>query len=372
MGSYSPNSDWAAHHSHAPVLSVIVAVDTVDEWTRKSLDDMLKVIGESSCEVIVASREIWPDPPPELTVVSCTSDSRGERFDRAAWRANGRILAFLDDRVYLPDGWPQRVIEFFDDPAIAMAGGPVFPRSWSRAERVSALMLNGHLGTTRIGSASPSDRPRIVAELTESNVLIRKDVFRRVGGFRTPRTGGEMMRLCHTVRSLLGCEIHCRPDLAVFATPRRFPGPFLADTAAYGRARGDMARGSVAAAARRFSGARPIAHSAIYGRARGDTAGRLDEEVAPHFFAFTLPALLALLVFLELVLGLPFTPFRHLRLAEYIGGGLLFVLYLIQVGGVAFARGPARIEDRALAALCLPLVSVTYAFAFILGFFDTR
>ena len=354
------------------MLSVIVSVETVDERTRQSLDDMLQVIGESSCEVIVASREIWPDPSPELTVVCCTSDSRGERFDGAAWRANGRILAFVDDRVCLPDGWPQRVIEFFDDPAIAIAGGPMLARGESRAERVGAVLLNGHLGITRIGSVSPADRSRIVAELPESHVLIRKDVFRRVGGFRTPRAGGEIARLCRKVRSLLGCKINYQPDLAVVVRAPLFPGPFLANTAAYGRARGDMARGFVVATARRFTGVRPIAHPATYGRAGGDNAGRLGDDVAPPFFASTLPALLALLVFLELVIGLPFTPFRHVRLAEYIGGTLLFVLYLMQVGRVAFARGPARIEDRALAALGLPLVSVTYAFAFVLGFFETR
>jgi hypothetical protein len=372
VGSYSPNADWAAHHSHAPVLSVIVAVETVDERTRQSLDDMLKVIGESPCEVIVATREIWPDPRPELTVVSCTSDSRGERFNRAAWSASGRILAILDDRVCIPDGWPQRVIECFDDPAIAIAGGPVILRTESRADRISALMLNGHLGTTRIGSASPSDRPRIGAELTESNVLIRKDVFRRVGGFRTPHAGGEMMRLRHTVRSLLGCKIHYQPDLAVVAGARRFPGSLFADTAAYGRARGDMARGFLVATARRFRGARLMAPTGAYGRATGDTAGRLGEDESPPFFAVTLPSLVAMFVFLELVLSLPFMPFRHLRLAEYVGAGLLLALYLMRVGRVAFARGPALIEDRAFAALGLPLVSVTYALAFVEGFFDTQ
>jgi hypothetical protein len=77
MGSYSPKADWAAHHPEAPALSMIVAVDTVDEGTRRAVDHMLKVVGGSSCEVIVAAREIWPDAPPVLTVVYCTSDSRG-------------------------------------------------------------------------------------------------------------------------------------------------------------------------------------------------------------------------------------------------------------------------------------------------------
>lgn len=337
MGRYSPNADWATHHPEAPALSLIVAADTVDEGTRRSIDHMLTVVSDSSCEVIVAAREIWPDAPPELTVVSCTSDSRGVRFDQAASRAKGRILAFLDDRVRLPDGWPQRVIEFFDDPAIAIAGGPVLPRSWSRAERVSALLLKGHLGMAPTASISPTDQPRIVAELTESNVLIRNDVFRRVGGFRTPHAGGgETLRLCHNVRLLLGCTINFEPDLAVVARTRPFPGPFLAETAATGRARGDIARRS--------------------------------PEVVP-FRRYAFPALVTLVLLVEIALLIPFP--HHPFKAALVGGALLFVLYLTQAGRVALGKGPARISDRVLAALGVPLVTVTYGVAFVRGFFDT-
>jgi hypothetical protein len=371
MGSYSPNADWAAHHAEARALSLIVAVDTVDEGTRRSLDDMLKVIDASSCELIVASREIWLDAPTELTVVSSPFASRGVRFDRAASRATGRILAFVDDHVRLPDGWPERVIQFFDDPAVLMAGGPVLQRTWSRAERVSALMLKGHLGTTPTGSVPPPDRPRTVPELIESNLLIRNDAFRRVGGFRTTHARGETMRLSHRVRTLLGCTIRYQPDLAVVATARRFPGPFLADTAVYGRARGEIAGGFVVATARRFMGPRLVAHTATYGRARGERTGRFGEGVALLVFQSALPALLALLVVLDAALVL-LSPIRHLRLAEYIGASLVFAFFLMQAGRVAFARGPARISDRALAALGVPVVSVTYGFAFVRGFVATR
>jgi len=270
----------------------------------------------------------------------------------------------------LPGGWPERVIKFFDDPAVAISGGPVLLRAWSRAERVSALILNGHLGTTPSGSLSPSDRSGIASQLVESNVLIRNDVFRRVGGFPTRHAGGETMLLCHRVRELLGCTVRYQPDLAVVATARRFPGPFLNDIASHGSARGDMAREFVMATARRFPGPRLVPHGATHGRAGGDRAGRFGHEVAVSFLPYSLPALLTLLVVLEVALVL-LSPTRHLPSAELIGA-LLLAIYMIQAGRVAFARGPARIGDRALAALGLPLVSVTYGLAFVRGFFDTR
>jgi glycosyltransferase involved in cell wall biosynthesis len=318
-----------------PALSLIVAVDAVHDGTARSLRDMIRVIGDAPCEIIVASREAWPGAPEGVTVVSFNAASRGDRFDRAAAEAHGEILAFVDDRVRLPEGWPKRVIEFFDDPGVSVAGGPVLPRSRWRAERISALILNSHLGTTPSGHVSRAERPRKVSELTGSNLLIRKDVFRDVGGFQSPSVGGEAVRLCYKVRSILGCDIHYEPTLAVAATTRRFPGPFLADTAAYGRARGDMAR--------RF------------------------REVAP-FYPYAIPTIVALFVMVEAALVV-LSPIRHLRLAEAIGASVLVVLYVVQAVGVLFAKGPARPGDRLLATLGLPLVSLTYGIAFVRGFF---
>jgi glycosyltransferase involved in cell wall biosynthesis len=317
----------------APVLSLIVAVDAVHKGTSRSLNDMLAAIGELPCEVIVASREAWPTAPEGVKVVSYNSASRGDRFDLAAAEARGAVLAFLDDRVRLPKDWAARVIDYFEDSDVSVAGGPVLPRSRWRAERVSALILNSHLGTTPSGHVSRAERPRTVSELAGANLLIRADVFRDVGGFQSPSVGGEAVRLCYKVRSILGCDINYEPKLAVIATTRRFPGPFLADTAAYGRARGDMAR--------RF------------------------REVAP-FYPYALPTLVTLVVILELALLIPFP--HHPFKAAVIGGGLLFLLYLIQASGVLFARGPARLGDRILATLGLPLVSLTYGIAFVRGF----
>ncbi|MFZ0130231.1 MAG: glycosyltransferase [Candidatus Dormiibacterota bacterium] len=332
----SSNSGGDEHQaSDAPALTVIVAVDAVHDGASRSLRDMLAVIGDASCEVIVATREAWPAAPDGVTVVAYNAASRGDRFDRAAAEAHGRILAFVDDRVRLPKGWAERVIDYFDNPSVSVAGGPVLPRSRWRPERISALILNSHLGTTPSGHVSRAEKPRTVSELAGSNLLIRDDVFRDVGGFQSPSVGGEAVRLCYKVRSILGRDINYEPKLAVTATTRRFPGPFLADTAAYGRARGDMAR--------RF------------------------REVAP-FYPYALPTLVTLFVLVELALiGVP--PLRHIRLAGYIGASLLFVLYVVQAVGVLFAKGHARAGDRILATLGLPLVSLTYGVAFVRGFF---
>src|ERR1039457_1638523 len=111
MGGSANADDDARAIAEAPALSLIVAVDVIHAGVARSLKDMLRVVGDTPCELIVASREAWPDAPAGVTVVPYNAASRGDRFDRAAAQARGRILAFIDDRVRLPAGWPERVIE---------------------------------------------------------------------------------------------------------------------------------------------------------------------------------------------------------------------------------------------------------------------
>jgi len=58
----SPDVDDAARRlDGSPALSLIVAVDAVHAGTARSLNDILKAVRNAPCEVIVASREAWPN-----------------------------------------------------------------------------------------------------------------------------------------------------------------------------------------------------------------------------------------------------------------------------------------------------------------------
>ena len=311
-----------------PAISLIVAVDAIDAGVERSLAAMHKAVDGFGVEIIVASGEPWAKAPAWLRVSAYNGASRGDRLDRAAERARAPLLAFTDDGVRIPDGWAAEVTEVFKDPSVGVAGGPVLPRARWRGERITALITGRFLGATPSGHTSRMDRPRVVRELAGSNLVIRNDLFWAVGGFQSPSAGGEALRLCYKVRSLLGREVWYQPTLAVTRTARPFPGPFLKETALYGRARGDLAR--------RCPDVSPL---------------------LPH----GLPALVAIFVAGELAL-LPF----HRWKAALIGCIVLGGAYLIAAGRVLF--GPGRIGDRLLAILGLPLVPLTNGVAFARGY----
>ena len=311
-----------------PALSLIVAVESETAGIRRTIEEMLGTLDGAAVEVILASREDWINPPVGVRVVVYDSAPRGERFDRAAEAARGELLAFTDDHVLIPRGWANRVVEVFEDPSVVIAGGPILPRTRSRGERVSAIILDRQIGLTPGGHISRIRQPQPVAELAGSNLVVRRKAFWDVGGFQSPTVGGESVRLCYKVRTLLGCEAMCHPELAVSANMRSFPKAFLAEMVAFGRARGDLAR-------------------------------RLPDVV--RLLPYALPVLLWMLLIVEAAaLGT-----HHFRVAV-AGAAILAVAFLVQAVSVILGEG--RFTDRLLAIAGLPLVPLAYGLGFLRGY----
>jgi glycosyltransferase involved in cell wall biosynthesis len=289
---------------------------------------MLAAFEGTAVEVILASRTPWVGAPRGVTVVAYDSAPRGDRYDRAAEAARGQLLAFTDDHVRIPRGWIDRVVEVFADPAVVVAGGPILPRTWTRAQRVGALIADRHIGLTPGGHVSRVGRPHPVTEVAGSNLIVRSEAFWAVGGFQSPSIGGESVRLCYKVRKLLGCEVLFHPDLAVSATARSFPRQYLAEVTAFGRARGDLAR-------------------------------RLPAVARPMPYA--LPTILWAILAGEVALLIA----RQWRIALAVAL-ILIVVFLIQA--VSVLTGKGDLADRLLATVGLPLVPLAYGLGFARGY----
>ncbi len=225
-----------------PSLSVIVQVEPADPQLPAYLREVRAAAAAVNGQVIASCREPWPDAPLDIDVVVANSGGKADCYDRAAQHAVGDLVAFLDRHVTPSPEWATKAQQAFDGSDVMIVGGPVIPQGSRTGERVGALVMTHYLRATPAAHNARMAKRREVREVGWSNLVVRADAFRAVGGFQTPiGEGSASVRLCYKVRSLLNGKVISDPGLALSAPAPRFPGPLLRDVADYGKSRGNLA-----------------------------------------------------------------------------------------------------------------------------------
>jgi mycofactocin system glycosyltransferase len=200
--------------SHYPYVSIIIPVrNRADEITAclQSLDKL--DYPPEKREVIVvddASDDTTPEQVSAFPVqLIPLKERRQASFCRnlAAQKAKGEILAFLDSDCLADPLWLKELIPAFTDPSNGAVGGMV--DSWGnekgldRYERVKSSL--------NMGSWPKSSREENhFFYLPSCNLLVRRTLFLRLGGFREDMCVGEDVDFCWRLQDL-GHHIEYRP-----------------------------------------------------------------------------------------------------------------------------------------------------------------
>src|SRR3989344_2331752 len=121
-----------------------------------------------------------------------------EKRDLAAGHTRGDILAFLDDDAYPRRDWLKRAVKHFSNPRVAAVGGPaITPANDTTGQKISGAVFESYLGGggarnryLSIGCAKEID------DWPTVNLLVRQDVFVKIGGFDCAYWPGEDTKLC--------------------------------------------------------------------------------------------------------------------------------------------------------------------------------
>ena len=235
-----------------PLVSVVIACPG-PSWM---LDECLAALATQTYrnfEVIVLPDEPMKAPKspnaPEsptapkslaLTTLPTGKVRPAEKRNIGIAAAKGDIVAFIDDDAYPEARWLENAVKYFSEPSIGGVGGPGVtpPGDGFLAQaggRVYAnVFVSGNYRYRYVGGRVRRD----VDDYPSCNLLVRTDLLRKIGGYRTDFWPGEDTLLCDAIVLGEHKRIVYDPWATVYHHRRRLFGPHLRQLGRYGFHRG--------------------------------------------------------------------------------------------------------------------------------------
>jgi glycosyltransferase involved in cell wall biosynthesis len=217
----------------APLVSVVIASDRVDGSLRRCLASLARQAPAPPFELVVASAsrpQVDAEFPVPVEWVPAESRNPAARRNLAARRAQGEILAFVDDDAEAEPGWLVAGVRSLE--GAQLSGGPdLGPAGAPYRERISDLLLaTPHIGSgvhahERRPPGGPVASPHDVALC---NLFVRREAFDALGGF--DESLGYVGEDTDFVRRALdrGFRVILDPDVRVRHRRRSFPAGYVA------------------------------------------------------------------------------------------------------------------------------------------------
>ncbi len=225
-------------------VSIIIPVKEINDYIRESLPyiDALDY-DKSKIEVIVLpdnDEKIEEKFSFDLKIVPTTHIYPGEKRDRGINLSKGEIVAFIDDDVFPESQWLKKAVEIFESSEdIAAVGGPaVTPKNDSLLKKVSGDIYASFMGGGSYRYRYIPEHARFVDDYPSCNLLIRRDVLDKIGGFNTEFWPGEDTVICLKITRDHKMKIAYDPDVFVYHHRRDFPFGHIKQVKSYALHRG--------------------------------------------------------------------------------------------------------------------------------------
>lgn len=165
--------------------------------------------------------------------------SLGEKRDLGIQASKGSFCAFIDDDAYPDPQWLTNAFNIFrEHPPIAAVGGPnVTPEEDSYWAKIGGFIYSSYLTSGEAQFRFIPKKRRFIGELQGVNLIIRKNVLKKLGGFRSKLSSGDDSKVCSDILKL-GYQVLYDPEVKVFHHRRAFPVAHLKQIRNMGTHRG--------------------------------------------------------------------------------------------------------------------------------------
>lgn len=182
----------------------------------------------------------WPSG---VRVVPSGRIRPAEKRNLGVAQARGSIVAFLDDDAIPAPGWLEHAVKYFSREDVGGVGGPnVTPAADPWFAQAGGRVYANRLVSGTCRYRYEPDRVRASDDLPSCNLLVRADLFREMGGFRTDFWPGEDTILCSDIVHRFGKRLVYDPWVIVEHHRRPLFLPHLRQIGRYALHRGYFVR----------------------------------------------------------------------------------------------------------------------------------
>jgi len=225
------------------LFSIIIPVKEINDYIRETVTH-IKTLSKDDWELIILpnspTTHEWSDV--RIRTEPTGKVSPGSKRNLGAEIARGDILVFLDDDSYPTVDLLNIAEGYFQDQAVAALGGPaVTPKDNTFWQRVSGAVFLSRFSGGYPERYLPVGNARPVDDWPSVNLMVRRLVFLRIGGFDTTFWPGEDTKLCRDLVKLNNRILYI-PNMIVWHHRRTNLIAHLKQIGAYGLHRGYFAK----------------------------------------------------------------------------------------------------------------------------------
>lgn len=225
-----------------PKISIIIPIYQINEKVKESIRKCLfldypnyEILGVVDTPAKIESE----DPKIKILATGLPQTGPAEKRDLAIEKAQGEYIVFLDDDSYPSRNWLKKaILALHKNEKVKVICGPgLTPSTNSFSQKLSGAVLTSVFGSGIYVYRFRKEPPRYVDDYPAYNMMVKKSILKKVGGFGTKFYGGEDTALCLKLINI-GEKILYIPEMTVYHHRRRFPQGFFKQIANVGKHRG--------------------------------------------------------------------------------------------------------------------------------------
>ncbi len=180
-------------------VSIIVPVRKINAYIKESLSYIKKLAYPHWEVLIIPDKKEKNDAHLENKKIKIVAGpiEPGRKRDFGVKISKGEILAFIDDDAFPVQDWLDHALKHFKNNSVGAVCGPaVTPLHDSSKQKISGYFYESFLGSGNLRWRYLPLQQRDVDDAPSCNLLVRRSVFEKAGGYNSHYYPGEDTKLC--------------------------------------------------------------------------------------------------------------------------------------------------------------------------------